>query len=233
MRIKNLSKKIHLLQIFRNILYIQFLIQICSHQNIIIFNSTHYRAGHSAFNSNGDMIIEYSYQNERLFYGLKKNGKHYFKENNIDIPTKTLIIDNNPNERYESRNMFISLNNTDENKEYLFSIGTYSTTTKTITELYDLDSNLITTDTLEFLGNRLYSYTFSLYNINNSSNYLIAYLTDSTSFIKLFSLSNFSLNNTFIRAIQKGQVSCISRVINSFQMKDNIILLFFLVHLLK
>ena len=53
------------------------------------------------------MIIEYFYQNKRLFYGLKKNGKYYFKENGIYIPTKSLIIDNNPYLRYESRNLFI------------------------------------------------------------------------------------------------------------------------------
>ena len=46
--------------------------------NIFIFNSTHYRAGSFAFNSNGDMIIEYSYNNSRLFYGLKKKWKRFF-----------------------------------------------------------------------------------------------------------------------------------------------------------
>ena len=52
--------------------------------NILVFDSKHYRAGHFAFNKNGDMVIEYSYSNYRLFYGLKKNVKEYFKENNDD-----------------------------------------------------------------------------------------------------------------------------------------------------
>ena len=85
--------------------------------NIIVFNSTHYRAGSLAFNSNGDMVIEYSYNNLRLFYGLKKNGKGYFKKNDKEITIKEIVIGNDiNNKRFESRSAFISLNNSN-NKE--------------------------------------------------------------------------------------------------------------------
>ena len=47
-------------------------------KNYIILNSNNYRAGSFAFNANGDMIIEYSYNNSRLFYGLKKKWKRIF-----------------------------------------------------------------------------------------------------------------------------------------------------------
>ena len=40
--------------------------------NIIIFNDKSYRAGNFAKNKNGDMIVEYSSDSSRLFYGLKK-----------------------------------------------------------------------------------------------------------------------------------------------------------------
>ena len=43
------------------------------------FNSQHYRAGRFSFNSNGDMIIEYSYNNYRLFLGLKKVENTFFQ----------------------------------------------------------------------------------------------------------------------------------------------------------
>ena len=51
-----------------------FLISITNSNEIkmLQFNSQHYRAGSFAFNSDGDMIIEYSYNNYRLFFGLKK-----------------------------------------------------------------------------------------------------------------------------------------------------------------
>ena len=80
------------LKILRIILFIQIISITISNKNILIFNSSHYKSGYAAFTSEGDMIIEYSYQHYRLFYGLKKNGKYYFKENGTNIPTKSLII---------------------------------------------------------------------------------------------------------------------------------------------
>ena len=45
-----------------------------------IFNisNKYYRAGHFATNSKGDLIIEYSYLQYRLFFGLKRNGQLYY-----------------------------------------------------------------------------------------------------------------------------------------------------------
>ena len=112
------SRNNHIIPSIIPLLFHQISLISCLRQNILVFNSTNYRAGHSAFTSNGDLIIEYSYQNQRLFYGLKSNGKHYFKENGIYTPTKSLTIEDNPFLRYESRNLFISLNNSNDNKEY-------------------------------------------------------------------------------------------------------------------
>ena len=127
---------------------------------MIIFNSQHYRAGHFAFNSEGDMIIEYSSGNYRLFYGLKKNWKYFFKDNDgNEIPTKEIQLDNNGNDakRYESKNIFITNNN--NNKQYLFSIATADS----VTELHDFESgNYLIETTNNFLGNTIYSYIFSL-----------------------------------------------------------------------
>ena len=128
---------------------------------ILKFNSQHYRAGHFAFNSKGDMVIEYSYKNHRLFYGLKKNGKNYFTdEEGNEISTKEIQIgsDEDSGKRYESQNIFVSLNNTND-KQYLFSIGTYIS----VAELHDLDTgNYVYLPTEQLLGNKIYSYIFTL-----------------------------------------------------------------------
>ena len=105
---------------------------ICQ-SSIIVFNSYQYRSGHFAFTSNGDMIVEYSYNKNRLFYGLDKNGKYYFKNSDQSkVPTKeiTLSFNNNNAYRYEARNIFVTI----DNKEYLFSIATHSS----VVELFDL-----------------------------------------------------------------------------------------------
>ena len=62
------------------IIFIQLNIIYCDDLHFIEFNSKNYIGGSFAFNLNGDMIIEYSYNKYRLFYGLKQNGKSYFKE---------------------------------------------------------------------------------------------------------------------------------------------------------
>ena len=57
--------------------------------NILYINNSLYRAGQFARNNEGDLFIEYSTVNKRLFYGLMKNGKYYYdnelhyKESNI------------------------------------------------------------------------------------------------------------------------------------------------------
>ena len=120
------------------ILILIFLLQISyinSDFKILEFNSYKYRAGKFAFDTNGNMIIEYSNDNDnyRLFYGLKKDGKYYFGD---ETPTKEIQIDNNGNAAmiYESRNIFVT-NNNDNTKQYLFSIDAAAT----VAELNYLD----------------------------------------------------------------------------------------------
>ena len=73
-------------------------------------NSKKYRAGPFAFNSNGDMIVEYSVDNSRLFYGLKSNGKYYFKDSSQNgIPSKEITYNYDSANRYESKNIFVSV----------------------------------------------------------------------------------------------------------------------------
>lgn len=71
-----------------------FLIQIPyinSNFKILEFKSHEYRAGHFAFDSNGNMIIEYSKDNYRLFYGLKKMA-NIFLEKKLLLKKFKLII---------------------------------------------------------------------------------------------------------------------------------------------
>ena len=136
--------------------------------NVITIDNKHYRAGNFALNSNGDMIVEYSCNNSRLFYGLKENGRYYFNgTENDETPTKEIEIINSENNdiygRYESKNIFISLqDDINSNKQYLFSTSSY----KSVTELYNID-NLENNDyfirtTSSILGHEIFSYSYSL-----------------------------------------------------------------------
>ena len=74
---------------------------------ILYFNQSNrsYRSGHFALNKNGDMVVEYSSDQYRLFYGLKKSGEFYFenitKEIEIKIDYNFKNNNSTPN-RYEA-----------------------------------------------------------------------------------------------------------------------------------
>jgi len=135
--------------------------------DILIFNKTTYRAGHSAQNKKGDFILQFSKDSEegnRLFYGLNKYGRNYFSN---ESPTKEIILTGKSNiiARYESMNAFIALkNDTNKNKEYFLSISTYSC----FIEIYDFTKEIIEFDTIynsNYLGNQIFSFKFELLEI--------------------------------------------------------------------
>ena len=101
---------------------------------IFDLENKYYRAGHFASNTKGDMIIEYSYQQYRLFYGLKKDGKLYYPEETKEIELINGNIETEKLARYESINSFVSLaTDTNKEKEYLMSLSSWIT----IIEIYD------------------------------------------------------------------------------------------------
>ena len=196
---------------------------------ILVFDSKHYRAGHFAFNKNGDMVIEYSYKNFRLFYGLKSNGKEYFKDDNDNNTyIKEIVIGNDTeNVRYESRNIFISLNN-DDNEQYLFSTGT----DLSITELHNLEKNSsIYISTTTFFGQKIYSYSFSLFAIESKKLYYIIFLSDTSNtnkncIINALSFSGYDLSSSAIKKTNTITINLINRIVNSFLMNEKIVIFY-------
>ena len=132
--------------------------------NILIFNQTTFRAGHSAQNQRGYFILQFSKDSEegnRLFYGLNKYGRNFFPN---ESPTKEIILTGKSNiiARYESMHAFIALkNDTNKFKEYFLSISTFSC----FMEIYDFTKEIIEFDTIynsNYLGNQIFSFKFEL-----------------------------------------------------------------------
>ena len=212
-----------------NLFYVfltQILIYNCS--IIIVFDSHKYRSGHFAFNSNGDMIIEYSADSNRLFYGLKADGKYYFKDNSQNqVPTKEMTFENvNGNDpvRYEAKNMFVLIND----KEYLFSIATHTSVAELIylNEGNDINYKLKLAE--NFLGDKIFSFVFSLLKTDsNPQLYLISYTTETHYKLQKFYFSNFDFEATSSFSpveipIPEGG-SIMNRLVNSFIMGSDII----------
>ena len=137
--------------------------------DVIIFNNMKCRAAHSSINQDRVFIMELSNDGEtgeRVFYGLKSNGRYYFPN---ESPTKEIILtgkthgDRTIIARYESINSFISLkDDVNKNKEYFLSISTYFC----LMEIYDFTQENVSYDTIytyDFLSNQIFSFRFELH----------------------------------------------------------------------
>ena len=202
--------------------------------NIVIFNDKNYRAGSFAKNKNGDIIIEYSAYNSRLFYGLKNDGKYFF---NDESPIKVIENINNDDGltyRYESENIFVSLeDDTNKDNQYLLSISTF----QTLAELHNFQTNnYVVRKTENFIGNEIYAYQFSLLEtqIDNQNIYFCIYIhlngtEGNITTIKKFGFTEFSL--TSYHDIQSLQLNtnCNNRILSCFIIEEEKIIVIFFV----
>lgn len=150
--------------------------------NIIIIDSSFYRAGHFAKNKNGDIVAEYSTDkdglaHQRLFYCINKSGKYFYKEKDI-VPIN--YNGQTYEGRYESTNLFVAIHSdVNKTKEYLMSLSSY----KTLIEIYDIENNNIYREITErkFI-NGIFAFQFPIIElvINNKINYICIYTHDSS-----------------------------------------------------
>ena len=185
---------------FTFLIYLTLLIKsLNSTFHFLQFFSKHYRAGQFAFNSNKDMIIEYSYKQNRLFFGLKQNGKPFFKNSSQESYTKEKVINPQDKNRFESQNIFISLKG-ESQKEYLLSVCPYD-----LTELHDLNTGECQTKISQnYFQKGMVSVIFALLTIDNNKDYFIIYISDihSTNNYDI-EIAKFSFNKFDFPEIQK------------------------------
>ena len=88
--------------------------------NIMILDNKNYQANNFAKNKNGDLVIEFSEDNEisssRLFYGLTKDGRYFFKNHTsytyeLNINNEDFLENYNYYGIYNSLNLFVSIKN--------------------------------------------------------------------------------------------------------------------------
>ena len=226
--ISGLIRTIFLISIF--LLPDQILILCHPKLAILEFDAYNYRAGHFAFDSRGDMVIEYSRNNHRLFFGLKKDGNLLFKDAEGDlVPTKEFHFgeDSNMCKRYESQNIFVINNNNGD--EYLFTLGT----SKSYTELHDLDNDrVIFKPTGEFLGEEIFSYRFPLLNITNNGKqeYIVCSLRedDHKYKVKKFSFSSFTLSDNKVQTNSDQYALTFNHRVSSGFIMNSWIVVFFI-----
>ena len=253
-------KLIFLSLIFQLLTLIKVINSLCSNGvkitntdcfNNLIILPAYYRGAQFSTNKEGNMIIEYSrdqdsYHGYRLFYGFQKNGRDLF-----DGYYKIFEIgsDQRVKGRYEARNIFVSLeNDINKDKEYLFSTSAYDT----LTELYDIEEDKsLTKETLKFWDIiDIFSYQYSLFELrhNNKNIYFCIFtqhenhtieVTENgvkvqrdyseTFSIKKFSFNSFNLENYNDLKTLNNTHNFNDRIISSFLMEsEQVIVVFYI-----
>ena len=213
---------------------------VTSYKNIECFNDKiefheNFRAGHFETLKDGTLIIEYSKNSEnigeRLFYGLKKNGRYYYPG---ESPVKTFEAYNPLQEayngRFESKNKIIYLSgDINKEKEYLFSTSSYIS----VTELHDIERNLSNYwDTATFWEIiEIFSYEIIILDLpeGNENHYICVFTQKETDLIndrvysKTFSIRKFKFddfNSYTILGKVNNTDNYNSRVISAFIVYD-------------
>ena len=173
--------------------------------NIIWIGNRDFRYVNLASNSNGDLIIETSSnQNsaERKFYGIKEDGQPYFSNNQY---INSIIIsdqEGSDNGRYGGEIFFVKINEENAgNKEYLVIVGFDNQ----YIELYDLENNRVINQvpTPNFFGKTITGVgaTVVNYKLNENgkiNNYILfGFINDNYFYLKKmnFSSTNIIGNN--------------------------------------
>ena len=202
--------------------------------NIIELGGKDFRYIRFSLNTKGDMVIDttaYPGNNERRFFGLKKNGRPYFKdENNKETPFYSLFVEGLENlnqQKVDGESQFIQITNKSNpnlhGKEYLLS---YSRLDGYI-ELYDFENkNMSFMKTENFFNVSIYSEvgTFIKANTHQSNvtfDYIISFIfykNDKYRFtvIRCAFLSN-NISKSYNKLYVKEKTNANRRISSCFQ----------------
>ena len=201
--------------------------------NIISFEGEEFLYFNLVLSPYGDMIFDthsYPYNTKRLFYGLKQNGRYYFKQEdtNEETPYFNLTTDSQKIAKKESTNSFFISN---EGKKYILSISHESFNT----ELFDFENNKIySKSSKELLGFESRTIRGSLINIDNNSTFLFSYIADpgnyySTFYIKFKLYINYNENDISIESLNiDRRFNARGQMVTCFQTKKKKLICFYI-----
>ena len=200
--------------------------------DVLLFNSKYYRAGHFATYKNGDLIVEFSDDGgssdgySRIFYGLTKDGKYYFPNNSPTYEITNIGNIDGARGRYESLNqLVVTENDFSRENEYLFSTSSYDS----LTELHKMEDRTYTiAKTKNFMEKQIFSFQYSMVEVNYSGKifYFIAFTYGENASrgnfleIKNFGFNSFSLSNYDSMKTISINYNQENRIVNLFALEN-------------
>ena len=186
--------------------------------NLIILGSKNYSYININSNKNGDLVIlttKFTGTGERLFYGLKENGRFLFKNNNSDeYPYLIFNIsgeETGDQQKFESESFFIQLSNSDnsiDGNEYYLSVAKADQ----YTEIFDFENeNNNFKRTRLFFENEIYSDRWSIFRLAQTKN-------DEKNYNYLFAAINKKEDNEYKLYLKK--IYFTSKLLSNFAKAD-------------
>ena len=240
MYINELKRKYYLIIIHYNI-FIKLIILLSLFNytfqkiinNIIELGGEDFRYSHFSLNSKGDMVIDtsaYPGNNERRFFGLKKNGRPYFKdENNNETPFYSFFVSGLSNEnlqKIEGESCFIQINSSKieiHGNEYLLSFSK----SDNYVELYDFENKEVLFEKTSFFFEPNISTDVGTFIKSNSKDsnstydYLISFtFKEETKYRFYVFRCNFNsknITNRYNKLFSKKKTSTNRRIVSCFQ----------------
>jgi hypothetical protein len=188
----------------------------------------------------GDMVVEttcYPEARKRMFFGLKENGRPFFKDqsNNKDTPYYSINVEGENYKKFEAVGLIIKLNNNGNNgKEYFFSISKLECNA----ELFDFDNNkvytkLVNSFTTLFNTNTLRNALMPLSNSNSENYYIFGFSSLFPNKFRLQkhkfnSLNNFSTDKTYTDKMVETDQESYGNQISCFLTVKKLVICFYL-----
>ena len=187
----------------------------------------------------GDLLAtssDDSQKNIRYFYGLKQNGRGYFKDKTTNKEISSYSLTNAQIRNYESFIFTIILNDTEDNNEYLINISKDAATNL---ELYDFNNDIIYEKVLSefFHTNSVICMRASVIKISDSDyNYILGIIAFNYGnngigipyflLVKFLFYSKDIANNDPIEKIERT-ISSNSRMVSCFETDKKYIMCFY------
>ena len=211
--------------------------------NIIILGENNLRYSHINFNKNGDMIIDISafpVTTERKFFGLKKNGRFYFKDSNNKETAYYSMTADHTRGRIEGESYIIKLTSNNNNlhgKEMIYGISKNERGNPNFyTEVYNLDNkNMTKYLTINIFGN-IVSNTFNIIEKPNQLNsnyyyYTLSYIVYNSSSYYLNIIDayfSFDISTGSKHVIEISTKVKVQRIVSCFYTDKSLYICFFL-----
>jgi hypothetical protein len=167
--------------------------------------------------------------NERRFFGLKKNGNYYFKDqNDSDTPYYSLFINDQNREdnydRFHGESIFIKLGSKDSEEKRRECLLGVPKSGDGYTELYFFNENRVLSKLTSFIFGNITSNFFSIYKLpedpNSNFHYIFSYIEEHSNFVIQTMYFNESLPH-YYNYSYKAKFECFSEKIVTCFYTDN------------